>query len=88
MPYRPVRSPRGTILVVSVERGFTHHRQFTFPERLNGVFAAGAPLATMTGLMWNWSFPMSESVWMSSYVLLTAGLACVVIAATVWNVDV
>ena len=43
-------------------------------ERLNGLFAAGA-LGMMAGLMWNWSFPINKSLWTSSYVMFSAGMA-------------
>ena len=56
-------------------------------ERLNGLFAAGA-LAMMVGLMWNWSFPINKNIWTSSYVLFTAGMACVALATIMWIVDV
>jgi predicted acyltransferase len=56
-------------------------------ERLNGLFAAGA-LGMMVGLMWNWSFPINKSIWTSSYVLFTAGMACVALATIMWIVDV
>jgi predicted acyltransferase len=56
-------------------------------ERLNGLFAAGA-LGMMAGLMWNWSFPINKSLWTSSFVVFTAGMACVSIAAISWIIDV
>jgi predicted acyltransferase len=56
-------------------------------ERLNGLFAAGA-LAMMLGLMWHWSFPINKSLWTSSYVLFTGGVACVSLAAIMWITDV
>jgi predicted acyltransferase len=56
-------------------------------ERLNGMFAAGA-LGMMAGLMWNWSFPINKSLWTSSYVVFTAGMAAVAIATIMWIVDV
>jgi predicted acyltransferase len=56
-------------------------------ERLNGFFAAGA-IGMMTGLMWHWSFPINKSLWTSSYVIFTAGMACVAIAAISWIIDV
>ncbi len=55
-------------------------------ERLNGLFAVGA-LAMMVGLMWNWSFPINKSLWTSSYVIFTAGMACVSIATISWIID-
>jgi predicted acyltransferase len=56
-------------------------------ERLNGLFASGA-LGMMFGLMWNWSFPINKSIWTSSYVVFTAGMACVTLATIMWIVDV
>jgi predicted acyltransferase len=56
-------------------------------ERLNGMFAVGA-LGMMAGMMWNWSFPINKSIWTSSYVVFTAGMAAVAIATIMWIVDV
>ncbi len=56
-------------------------------ERLNGLFAVGA-LAMMLGLMWHWSFPINKSLWTSSYVLFTGGVACVSLATIMWITDV
>jgi predicted acyltransferase len=55
-------------------------------ERLLGLFAIGA-LGMMVGLMWNWAFPINKSIWTSSYVLFTAGMACVSLATIMWLVD-
>jgi predicted acyltransferase len=56
-------------------------------ERLNGLFAVGA-LSMVLGLMWHWSFPINKSLWTSSYVVFTAGMACVSIATISWIIDV
>jgi predicted acyltransferase len=56
-------------------------------ERLTAMFAVGA-LLMMLGLMWNWSFPINKSLWTSSYVLFTAGLAAVSIATITWIIDI
>jgi predicted acyltransferase len=55
-------------------------------ERISGLFAAGS-IAMVLGLMWNWSFPINKSLWTSSYVLFTAGMACIAIATIMWIVD-
>ncbi|HEY5060317.1 MAG TPA: hypothetical protein VII52_02225, partial [Gemmatimonadaceae bacterium] len=64
---------------LSVKRPLEH--------RLNGLFAAGA-LGMMAGLMWNWSFPINKSLWTSSYVVFSAGMAAVAIATIMWIVDI
>jgi len=56
-------------------------------ERLNGLFAAGA-IGMVAGLMWNWVFPINKNLWTSSYVLFTAGMACVAIATCAWLIEV
>jgi predicted acyltransferase len=56
-------------------------------ERLNAMFVVGA-VAMMMGLMWGWSFPINKNLWTSSYVLFTAGMGSVALAACVWLVDV
>src|ERR1700738_361142 len=54
-------------------------------ERISGVFAAGA-IGMMAGLMWNWAFPINKNLWTSSYVIFTAGMACVALATIMWIV--
>ncbi len=56
-------------------------------ERITALFAAGA-MAMAAGLMWNWSFPIAKNIWSSSYVLFTAGMACVTLATCMWLIDV
>jgi predicted acyltransferase len=55
-------------------------------ERITGLFAAGS-LGMVVGLMWNWSFPINKNLWTSSYVIFTAGMACVALATIMWLVD-
>lgn len=55
-------------------------------ERLAGMFSIGS-IAMMAGLMWHWSFPINKSLWTSSYVLFTAGMAAVTLATCMWIVD-
>jgi predicted acyltransferase len=62
-------------------------RREPLAERLNGLFAAGA-LGMVAGLMWNWVFPINKNLWTSSYVLFTAGMACVAIATATWLMEV
>ncbi|HEY8851695.1 MAG TPA: DUF5009 domain-containing protein [Gemmatimonadaceae bacterium] len=55
-------------------------------ERITGLFAVGS-VGMMLGLMWNWSFPINKNLWTSSYVIFTAGMACVGLATVMWIVD-
>lgn len=56
-------------------------------ERLTTLFAVGS-LGMTAGLVWAWSFPLGKNLWTSSYVLFTAGMACVAIATCAWLIDV
>ena len=55
-------------------------------ERIAGLFAAGA-IAMVLGAMWGWSFPINKSLWTSSYVLFTAGMAASALATAMWLID-
>lgn len=55
-------------------------------ERIAGLFAVGC-IAIVVGLMWNWSFPINKNLWTSSYVLFTAGMACVTLATAMWVIE-
>jgi predicted acyltransferase len=56
-------------------------------ERLNGLFAVGA-LLLVVGLIWHWVFPINKSLWTSSYVVFTGGMAAVTLATCMWLIDV
>lgn len=56
-------------------------------ERLNSLFGAGC-LAMAFGMIWNWGFPINKSIWTSSYVVFTGGLAAVSIATIMWVIDI
>lgn len=55
-------------------------------ERIAGLFAVGA-LVMMLGAMWGWVFPINKNLWTSSYVLFTAGMAAISLAAIMWIVE-
>ena len=48
---------------------------------------AGAALIA-AGQLWSFAFPINKNLWTSSYVLFTAGLASVILAALYWAIDV
>ena len=56
-------------------------------ERVSWLFFAGGMLI-MAGLLWNLAFPLNKSLWTSSYVLYTGGLAMQVLAASHWVIDI
>ncbi|GAB2453422.1 DUF5009 domain-containing protein [Hymenobacter qilianensis] len=51
------------------------------------LFVAGGA-AIVLGMIWNGWFPINKSLWTSSYVLYTAGIALAMLAALYWLCDV
>lgn len=75
-----------TVLIgVLIGRLLTSVRPIT--ERVTTMSAVGV-LAMMAGAIWNWSFPINKPIWTSSYVLFTAGVACLTLGAIMWLVDI
>ncbi len=77
----------GTVILGVITGRWLTRSDLPMAERLNGMFVAGS-IGMVVGLMWNWSFPINKSLWTSSYVMFTAGMGCVALAACVWVVDV
>ena len=55
-------------------------------DKIAALFAVGC-LGMVVGMMWNWVFPINKNLWTSSYVVFTAGMACVALATIMWIVD-
>jgi predicted acyltransferase len=55
-------------------------------ERISGLFAIGS-IGMVVGLMWNWVFPINKNLWTSSYVIFTAGMACITLATIMWLIE-
>jgi predicted acyltransferase len=56
-------------------------------ERIVGLYGVGC-LAMVGGSLWSWAFPINKNLWTSSYVVFTAGFACVCLATCLWVLDV
>src|SRR5438093_885485 len=56
-------------------------------ERIVGLYGVGC-VAMVAASLWGWVFPINKNLWTSSYVVFTAGFACVVLATCLWVVDV
>jgi Uncharacterized conserved protein len=55
--------------------------------KVAGMFFFGVVLLAL-GLIWHSYFPMNKSLWTSSYVLATTGLALLILGACYWLIDV
>jgi len=81
---RPVSGPEaGDIDAAAVEISENEFRL----SRVAGMFFFGVVLLGV-GLVWNSYFPMNKSLWTSSYVLATTGLALLILGACYWLIDV
>src|SRR6185503_9123931 len=56
-------------------------------DRVSGLFFFGVVLVAL-GWIWNSYFPINKSLWTSSYVVVTTGLALLVFAACYWLIDI
>ena len=56
-------------------------------ERIRQLAAAGAVL-TVSGLGCGLVFPINKSLWTSTFVVFTAGVACLTLGAIMWVIDV
>ena len=56
-------------------------------EKIAGLFFFGTVLLAV-GYIWNSYFPMNKSLWTSSYVLATSGIALLTLAACYWLIDI
>ena len=61
-------------------------RERPLGDRLAALFAVGALLMVL-GSMWGWVFPINKSIWTSSYVLFTGGMAAVTLGVCLWLID-
>ena len=76
----------GTAMLGVIAGTWIGRKDKSLTDRISGLFAAGS-IGMVVGLMWNWSFPINKNLWTSSYVVFTAGMACVAIATIMWLVD-
>lgn len=57
------------------------------PEKIIGMMVAGV-LACLAGYLWHQTFPVNKNLWSSSYVLVSSGMALLLLGTLYWFVDV
>jgi predicted acyltransferase len=77
----------GTGLLGMLTGQWLRRKEVEPATRVAWLFVAGAG-AVILGLIWNGWFPINKSLWTSSYVLYTGGLAMATLAALYWLCDV
>jgi predicted acyltransferase len=58
------------------------------PRQILAGLIVGGAVATLLGAIWGLVFPVNKSLWTSSYVLLTGGLALLLLAACYWAIEI
>jgi len=76
----------GTLLL-GVLAGRIVRRTASLESRLTALFGWGT-IGVVAGLVWNWGFPINKSLWTSSYVLFSAGIAALLLATVTWIIEV
>jgi predicted acyltransferase len=92
--YRPDWDPEGVLSTVpaiattllGVIAGWWMQATTSPRRRVRGLLMAGLS-GVLLGLLWDVVFPINKSLWTSSYVLFTGGLAAVTLAACHWLLD-
>jgi predicted acyltransferase len=79
--------PAVATVLTGLAAGYVLRDGSTWTRRLATLTAAGVVLA-VSGLAWNGAFPINKSLWTSSYVLFTSGLAFLALAACWLVIDV
>lgn len=69
------------------EESANRHDESRRLEACSGMFFFGVVLLAL-GLIWNSYFPLNKSLWTSSYVLATTGLALLVLSCCYWLIDI
>ena len=92
--YRPDFDPEGLLstlpaiatTLIGTLTGEFFRSGATLLQKLRGLLMAGAA-GVIAGYVWHPWFPISKPLWTSSYVLFTAGAACLTLALCWWLIE-
>jgi len=81
-----LRSDKGQVTSDEGERSslITYHSSL---NKVSGIFFFGIILFAL-GWIWNFFFPFNKALWTSSYVLVTTGLALLMLGCCYWLIDI
>ncbi|TWB25303.1 putative acyltransferase [Nitrospirillum bahiense] len=79
--------PAVATALLGVQAGRWLARPLPLPARIRGLIVAGV-VGVLLGEVWDLVFPINKSLWTSSFVALTAGMACLCLGALLWVVEV
>jgi predicted acyltransferase len=78
--------PAIATLLMGYMAGVMIHTAVDMNENVKKMFISGG-IQIVAGLVWSLAFPLNKSLWTSSYVLFTAGLASIILAGLIWCID-
>jgi predicted acyltransferase len=92
--YEGVRDPEGLLStlpalgtsLLGMLTGLWLRSTHTLARKISGIAVAGISSLLLGGL-WNLTFPINKKLWTSSYVLWAGGLSMLLLAASMWLVD-
>jgi predicted acyltransferase len=61
--------------------------EISMERKIIWLFISGFT-ACIVGFIWSWFFPLNKNLWTSSYVLVTGGLATMIVASAIFLVDI
>ena len=79
--------PAVVTTLFGIQTGYWLRSEHSRFEKVVGMFVVGA-VGVVLGWAWNPFFPINKSLWTSSYVLFTAGLALEFLALCYWAIDI
>lgn len=79
--------PAVATVLLGVFSGSWLRSDSTSTTKAVGLFIAGA-VGIVIGLLWHPLFPINKNLWTSSYVVFAGGMACLLLAACYWLIDV
>ena len=93
--YEGTRDPEGLLstipalgtALIGMLTGIWLRTTRTLSQKAQGILIAGVSGVVLGGI-WNFWFPINKKLWTSSYVLFAAGLSLLLLALSIWVVDV
>jgi predicted acyltransferase len=93
--YEGTRDPEGLLstipalgtALIGLLTGLWLRTSRTLGEKARGIAIAGISGVVLGGL-WNIWFPLNKKLWTSSFVLFAAGLSLLLLALSIWMVDI
>jgi predicted acyltransferase len=93
--YERTRDPEGLLstipalgtALIGMLTGIWLRTNRSLAQKARGIAIAGVT-GVLLGLLWNPWFPINKKLWTSSYVLFAAGLSLLLLAVSIWIVDI